>query len=659
MAPLAFNGDNYQIWAVRTETYLDAMDMWEAVKEDYEVPLLPNNPTIARIKNHKDGKTKKSKARPVYFQQFFFNLHSNYVSKVSKIHQGLSQANSVRLIGSVFNNLLIVEKILVTAQERFEVTITTLENPKDLSKITFAELLNAFQTQEQRRVMREEGNTEGALFNKPQDGGKNKNKKNKKNGEGISTSTTKEKTGHSKKSYPPCKHCNKKGHPPYKCWRRTDAKCSKCNQLGLARTIVSNMKQRLKLLMVKRDKQDKKSFLGIFIGYSSVSKAYKVFQPQTENIIFSRDVYFIENEEWCWENSKKFVVNTSDKAKKSSTQFFEKKISLSRQDEMEEIYVEQPEGFVKKGNEYKEKNTRHIEDFKQEMMQDFERTNLGLMSYFLGMEIKDEQDEVFICQKNYAKEILKKFNMEDCKDMNTPMNQKEKLIKNDGAEKVEKTYFRGLVGCLMYLTATRPDILYVVSILSRFMHCSSEVHLKAAKQVVRYIKGTTNYGVKFQKKIDLKLLGYSDSVWVGSADDMKSISGYCFSLGSGIFSWCSMKQDIVAQSTSEAKFVAATTAVNQALLLRKIFGDLHINQTKGTEVIVDNQSAIAISHNPIFHGKIKHFSIKLFFLRDVQNNDDVILLYCKTEEQLTDIFTKLLSGNKFQLLRQKHGVCSS
>jgi len=262
-------------------------------------------------------------------------------------------------------------------------------------------------------------------------------------------------------------------------------------------------------------------------------------------------------------------------------------------------------------------------------------------------------------RRNMLRKFSKTFNMKDCKVMSTPMNKKEKLCKNDGAEKVEETYFRGLVGCLMYLTATRPDILYAVSILSRFMHCASEVHLKAAKRVVRYIKGTINYGVKFQKKLDLKLLGYSDSDWVGSADDMKSTSGYCFSLGSGMFSWCSKKQDIVAQSTAEAEFVAATAAVNQALWLRKIFGDLHMNQTKGTEVFVDNQSAIAISHNPVFHGKTKHFNIKLFFLREVQNNGDVILLYCKTEEQLADIFTKPLSGNKFQLLRQKLGVCSS
>ncbi|XP_057452797.1 uncharacterized mitochondrial protein AtMg00810-like [Lotus japonicus] len=141
----------------------------------------------------------------------------------------------------------------------------------------------------------------------------------------------------------------------------------------------------------------------------------------------------------------------------------------------------------------------------------FEMTDLGLMSYFLGMEIKQSKDQVFICQKKYAKEILKKFKMEDCKEMNTTMNQKEKLSKDDGTAKVDETYYRSLIGCLMYLTATRPDILYVVSFLSRFMHCASEMHLVAAKRVVRYIKGTVTYGVKFQKMPNMKLYGYSDS----------------------------------------------------------------------------------------------------------------------------------------------------
>lgn len=274
------------------------------------------------------------------------------------------------------------------------------------------------------------------------------------------------------------------------------------------------------------------------------------------------------------------------------------------------------------------------------------------------MEIKQSQDEVFICQKKYAREILKKFHMEDCKSVSTPMNQKEKLSKEDETEKVDEAYFRGLIGCLMYLTATRPDILNAVSILSRFMHCASEIHLKAAKRVVRYIKGTINFGIKFKKSKEFKLFGFSDSDWAGSIDDMKSTSGYCFCFGSGVFSWSSKKQETVAQSTAEAEFVAATSAVNQALWLRKILSDLHLEQKEDTKIFVDNQAAIAISHNPVFHGKTKHFNIKLFFVREVQKDNVVALVYCKTEEQITDIFTKPLTASKFEDLRIKLGVCS-
>jgi len=300
-----------------------------------------------------------------------------------------------------------------------------------------------------------------------------------------------------------------------------------------------------------------------------------------------------------------------------------------------------------------------VEEFKQEMMNVFEMTDLGLMTYFLGMEVKQSQNEVFICQKKYAKEILKKFQMEECKATSTPMNQKEKLSKNDGADKVDEGYFRSMIGCLMYLTTTRPDILFVVSLLSHFMHGASELHLRAAKRILRYVKGTVSYGVKFEKCQSFKLYGFSDSDWAGSLDDMRSTSGYCFNLGSGVFSWCSKKQEIVAQSTAEAEFIAATTAVNQALWLKKILSDLSMEEREPTEISVDNQAAIAISHNPVFHGKTKHFNIKLYFLREVQKNGDIKLIYCKSEDQLADLFTKPLPVSRFEYLRKMLGICTS
>ena len=300
-----------------------------------------------------------------------------------------------------------------------------------------------------------------------------------------------------------------------------------------------------------------------------------------------------------------------------------------------------------------------VEEFKQEMMNVFEMTDLGLMTYFLGMEVKQSQNEVFICQKKYAKEILKKFQMEECKATSTPMNQKEKLSKNDGADKVDEGYFRSMIGCLMYLTTTKPDILFAISLLSRFMHGANELHLRAAKRILRYVKGTVSYGVKFEKCQSFKLYGFSDSDWAGSLDDMRSTSGYCFNLGSGVFSWCSKKQEIVAQSTAEAEFIAATAAVNQALWLKKILSDLSMEEREPTEISVDNQAAIAISHNPVFHGKTKHFNIKLYFLREVQKNGDIKLIYCKSEDQLTDLFTKPLPVSRFEYLRKMLGVCTS
>ena len=152
-------------------------------------------------------------------------------------------------------------------------------------------------------------------------------------------------------------------------------------------------------------------------------------------------------------------------------------------------------------------NLNMIDKFKAEMMKVFEMTDLGEMSYFLGVEVQQNQRGIFIGQQIYAKEILKKFKMEECKSMTTLINLKEKLCKEDGAGKVDEAIYRSLIGCLMYLTATRLDIMHVVNLLSRFMHCANEVHFKAVKRVVRYIKGTLSYGIQFSRIENFELQG--------------------------------------------------------------------------------------------------------------------------------------------------------
>ncbi|KAG8499326.1 hypothetical protein CXB51_005873 [Gossypium anomalum] len=183
-----------------------------------------------------------------------------------------------------------------------------------------------------------------------------------------------------------------------------------------------------------------------------------------------------------------------------------------------------------------------IEDFKKQMQDVFEMTDVGLMTYFLGMEANQNKHGIFINQQAFALKVISKFSMSKCKSASTPVALEEKLSSTSEHDRVDEKRYRSLVGCLVYLTATRPDIMYSVSLLSRFMHCCNTAHFKAAKRVLRYVKGTLGYGVMLERAEELKLVGYSDSDWAGSVDDMTSTSGYFFTLGSGVFSWSLKKQ---------------------------------------------------------------------------------------------------------------------
>ena len=171
----------------------------------------------------------------------------------------------------------------------------------------------------------------------------------------------------------------------------------------------------------------------------------------------------------------------------------------------------------------------------------FEMSDLGYMTYFLGMEVSQGSDDIFISQKRYALNLLKRFNMDKSKAVATPLVQNEVLSKDNAGVEVNSSYYRSLVGSLLYLTASRPDLMYATSVLSRYMQSPGETHLKAAKRVLRYVKGTYDFGIAYTSVKDGCLQGFSDSDWAGCPDDMKSTTGYVFSLGSGVFSWVSRK----------------------------------------------------------------------------------------------------------------------
>lgn len=212
-----------------------------------------------------------------------------------------------------------------------------------------------------------------------------------------------------------------------------------------------------------------------------------------------------------------------------------------------------------------------FEEFKKSMMDEFEMSDLGMMHYFLGIEVVQSDDGIFISQKKYVGEILDRFQMKDCNPINTPVEFDLKLYKDHEGRKVDSTLYKQIVGSLMYLTATRPDIMYSVSLISRYMENSTQMHLLAAKRILRYLQGTRDFGLFYKKGEKSDLLGFTNSDYAGDQDDRRSTSGYAFMFGTGAISWSSKKQPIVTLSSTEAKFVAAIASACQAIWLRRIF----------------------------------------------------------------------------------------
>lgn len=292
-------------------------------------------------------------------------------------------------------------------------------------------------------------------------------------------------------------------------------------------------------------------------------------------------------------------------------------------------------------------------EFKRSMMEAFDMSDLGKMRFFLGIEILQKPEGIFICQRKYATDILKKFTMSESKPVNSPIVPGFKINRDANGTAVDDTYFKQIVGSLMYLTATRPDIMFSVSLISRYMSKPTESHLQAAKRILRYLKGTTSYGIFYRKGGEKDLFGFTDSDYAGDEEDSKSTSGYVFLLSSGAVSWMSKKQPIVTLSTTEAEFVAAAASACQAVWMRQTLRNLSHVQESSTVIMCDNSSTIKLSKNPVMHGRSKHIKVRFHFLRDLVKDGEIELLHCVTQEQVADLMTKALKLEAFQKLRMK------
>ncbi|CAL8170379.1 unnamed protein product [Prunus armeniaca] len=281
------------------------------------------------------------------------------------------------------------------------------------------------------------------------------------------------------------------------------------------------------------------------------------------------------------------------------------------------------------------------------LTQEFDMKDLGQLTYFLGLQISYQSAGLFVSQTKYIKELLDRVDLQDSKPCPTPCLPYHRLLKDDGKPYSHPEQYRSIVGALQYLTFTRPDIAFSVNQACQFMHNPMESHVVAVKRILRYLKGTLDFGIWFKPGL-LHLHAYSDADWAGDPNDRRSVSGFIVYLGSTPISWASKKQHTVSRSSTEAEYRALAIAAAELAWIRQLFCDLHIPLHVPPLIHCDNISAIALSSNPVFHSRMKHLQIDYHFVRERVIRGDLLVQHVSSAEQFADILTKGLSIPLFQ-----------
>jgi hypothetical protein len=305
-------------------------------------------------------------------------------------------------------------------------------------------------------------------------------------------------------------------------------------------------------------------------------------------------------------------------------------------------------------------DTAVLEAEKARISSEFAMDDRGEIHFILGMEVKRDRARkiITISQKAYLESVLTRFGMNECNPVSTPLETGKRFERlSEGDETVDIKLFQAAIGSLNYAAiATRPDLSLAVGLLSQHMVNPGKDHWSGIKRVLRYVKGTVDFGLRFEASNDFSLHGYSDADWAGCTETRKSTSGQLFRIGNCSISWRSRKQSIVALSTTEAEYVAMCESAQEAVWLRVLLNDIGFSQDSPTVIFEDNQGAIALSQNPKDHSRTKHIDIKYHYIREKVAEKQLEIQYCATGEMTADTLTKSLPKPAFEKFRARMGV---
>ncbi|KAJ9551856.1 hypothetical protein OSB04_015901 [Centaurea solstitialis] len=285
----------------------------------------------------------------------------------------------------------------------------------------------------------------------------------------------------------------------------------------------------------------------------------------------------------------------------------------------------------------------------------FEMNMLLELSFFLGLQVLQKPEGILINHSKYIGDLLKRFHMDKSSVAKTPMASGTLIGADPKGKPVDQKTYRAIIGSLLYLTASRPDIMFATCFCARFQANPKESHMLATKRILRYLKGTPNRGLWYPKESGFELVAFSDADHGGCQLDRKSTSGHVQFLGDKLVSWGSKKQHCVSTSTTEAEYVAAASCCSQVLWMRTQLRDYdyHFNHIP---IYCDSKSAIAITCNPVQHTRTKHIDIRYHFIKDHVEKGTIEIYFVNTEYQLADLFTKPLDEKRFNFLISKLGM---